>query len=110
MKLSEAIRKGCEMVPKQCTGWFQQKTEENGNWQLTHACAIGAAAVAVMGHGSTQGQKGEKHNVDLQDVFPGIHNDDGSFNDIARDIMSKNDNGEMTREQIADWLDEEHGY
>lgn len=110
MKLSEAIRKGSEMVPKQCTGWFQQETQEDGSWQLTHACAIGAAAVAVAGHQSTHGAKGEQHQISLQDIFPGIHDEHGNFNEIARAIMEKNDSQHMTREQIADWLEEEYGF
>ena len=99
MKLSEAMRKGCEMTRplKECT-----YKSENGF--VTEACAIGAAMVGVMGT-----KLPETGSVPLHDIFPFLTISDGQVNGLGQRIIALNDSAGWSREHIADWL-ERQGY
>ena len=90
MKLSEAILKGCEMVPKQA---YHGYVVISSDGSVLSACAIGAAAVAYEGLGQSSGVYCSlgRRLLDRADlIVPGT----------AHFIVSRNDTG-TSREAIA---------
>ncbi len=99
-KLSQAIRLGATFHP-QCFGTlFTYQRVHNCSQLLEHpliieaSCAIGAASEALMINGRIKSEFKKRFNI--SEIL---------FNEI----VSKNDIERLTREQIADWL-EEQGY
>lgn len=84
MKLSEAIRIGAKKRP-QCSGTFFNDYGES--------CAMGAAMEVMFG--------ASRMNVKIEHLKGAT---DHLPNDIYMDVISMNDGG-VTREQIADWLE-----
>ena len=93
MKLSEAIREGAKLRPQAFSALFcDGKT-----------CALGAACDAV-GAITWRGDKGELTGFVPSHYFPALEDPD-----LYLAITRMNDFQRMTREQIADWV-EEQGY
>lgn len=88
LKLSEAIRIGAQRT-KQCRGHYIDGDR---------ACVYGAAAIG-MGGGVELAGLLHVRSIEENRAFTRVH---------GRGIMLANDAG-MSREQIADWL-EEHGW
>ena len=96
MKLSEAIRQGCEAYPHKCKhGYFQ-----NGD----KACALGAAIASYVGR-----RPDSPYDI-AEKILPGrmhiFRNPvTGETDSMYNIIIDLNDSEDWTREQIADWLD-----
>ena len=90
LKLSEAIRIGARMMPQ---GTGNPRANKEG------VCAIGAAWIAT------------GHDLPHDCYFP--YSDFCEFFGVTHKLMGsiwcRNDEGDQTREQIADWL-EAQGY
>ncbi len=93
MKLSEAIRKGCEIIPTKTKMLYIGKNGET-------ACALGAAGVAVgIPKMEISSEKLAKHFPSLVDSRTGY------ATKLFAEITDMNDLSDMTREQIADELE-----
>ena len=90
MKLSKAIREGAKLRPQGFWRFFP----ENG---VVKSCSLGAAFEATFGHRDYSSWR------DLLPYYPEL---EGKLVDR---IVHMNDVQLMTREQIADWV-EEQGY
>lgn len=93
MKLSEAILKGCALMPVQVKRWYFDKGG---------CCALGAAAI---GAGLVNLQDAIERDVslnrnDLYRAFPSLNYR------LCHQIEMLNDDG-TSREQIAEWLAEQ---
>lgn len=95
MKFSEAIRKGCEMVPVQGRSLFF--TDLHG--RITRACAMGAAYLAYWGPNSPE-IEAVLNCFDY--VSLRIPEWEGH---IGNRVRTMNDQDNKTREEIADWLE-----
>ena len=93
MKLSEAIRKGCEMVPRQCKGWGLDKDNE------LESCALGAAHYVMYQDKDAVNTRALMR--DIRESFPGISEH------VFTTVTGMNDTDGKTREEIADWLEEQ---
>jgi hypothetical protein len=91
-ELAEAIRRGCKRT-KRANGEYVSLAG-------THACALGAAAVAT---GFRWGQ-GDCPSDHLARKFPCVFDTHVEGDYLHYGITSRNDQG-MSREAIADWLD-----
>lgn len=91
MKLSEAILKGCEMVPVQAIGTFWVYSD-TGN--VTKACAVGAAALGVGGFPL----RGKRDC--LQNALVFLRDQCGLDGNLLGEIAQSNDTG-TSREAIA---------
>lgn len=93
MRLSEAILKGCEMVPVQEKDMYWQGTAEG----ITGACTLGAVMLAVYG------QAGVYQRVEaLQAMsrrYPELQKSFGGHDTLSAWIIDRNDT--KTREEIA---------
>ena len=98
MKLSEAIRKGCELYPVPCTGRFY-------NPETGCVCALGAAYVGL---GNVIDDKDYNTVIGvLNEAYPELGCEDDGWT-LGCDIADLNDKRGKTREEIADWLEKEH--
>lgn len=104
MKLSTAIRKGCEQHPQDSGRLF---TEVNN--VVISSCVLGAALVGVYGQDGTALSYSE-----LAKVFPlleqPVNYPPGAEDFIASESLSDvmihlNDRAGWTREKIADWVE-----
>ena len=96
MKLSEAIRRGCQMRPLKIVGRFCD--EGNG------ACALGAA---MLGSNAIVGGPADFYLFSHQ--HPALHrivycSGNGERAQLWNVIADLNDNYDVTREDIADWI------
>jgi hypothetical protein len=89
-ELADALRKGCEIRPRKCIGYFTLKTQ--------YACAVGAMAVAK--------------DVDPFNFFPSEFDDYVVHPEIPKTteplytvITELNDDFNWSREKIADWME-----
>jgi len=85
-KLSQAIRAGCKLAPKQIAGIY---IDQGGG-----ACALGAAMLAL--------------NIDYREGWQRLQKRFGLPWPLHGEIAGRNDGGQ-SREAIADWL-ESQGY
>lgn len=95
LKLSEAIRIGAKFRP-QCTGDM---------FVGGGSCALGAAFEALTG-------RTDYYSSDVLPItryWPSLGREGGFPGELMNEITDRNDSGEYTREQIADWL-EAQGY
>jgi hypothetical protein len=91
-ELAEAIRRGCQIAPKQTFGYYTSAPDG--------ACALGAAALAT----GYQKFGPTVINDHLREVFPGIWDLRFGHFYLFELIAHENDSG-MTREAIANHLD-----
>lgn len=107
MKLSEAIRKGCEMVPQQAFNRFHVTTD----FGTIECCALGAAYIGMRNQPQV-GDYGNSIYEWLDQWFnlerPAVawwrapHDQDKTLGYV---ITRLNDRFRWPREQIADWLE-----
>lgn len=114
MNLAQAIRLGCTMS-KPRTGYFVVE-DVDGPGTGFHACALGAAAIAIGIPGL-----GMEDKCTYRDAYTsqwpelaavnapcpadcGYYSDDSSLYDV---ITHLNDFHDWAREDVADWLDEQ---
>ena len=107
MRLSDAIRKGSQQRPQGYGSLFQSaivELSEEGFRIATVSCALGAAYEGLFG---TAPEDAELECLDeLEAAFPILKERRG--NETLMDgILLRNDHEKLTREQIADWLDEQ---
>lgn len=102
MKLSEAMRKGCDVYPEKC------------ELQLTNgrsACALGAVLGGLYGLGPHPGDDDDERLEHLRQMYPvlelvvepPVRMVKGR--ELLKVIWSLNDSSGWTREKIADWLE-----
>lgn len=110
MKLSEAIRKGAEIVPCQARHTMAIRNPLEG--KVLGVCALGAAVVGVLGEEGVSSRSDATLQAVLQDHFKleelTVHAPDGperSPCDVS--IAYLNDTAKWTFEQIATWLEEQ---
>lgn len=103
MKLSEAIREGAKLRPQAFGAYFDEKN---------CSCALGAASEGsgfqyerTRGSVTARFAKLEKH---LRQHFPMLWQpqNESMATDLWYAISERNDEG-ITREEIADWLEEQ---
>lgn len=100
MKLSDAILKGCEIIPRQAFGvaFVDADGEKCHPEDAFAACALGAAEIAT-------------GLQDLSNVYPAfaIYDCPECGSDIRRGsvIVHLNDDHRWSRERIAEWLKEQ---
>ena len=94
MKLSEAMLKGCEMVPRQIERAFMDGCEMRAP---TGACAIGAAIVGRLGFPISFEACLDEASLIQRELYI------ASGRDLYHRILARNDSGE-SRESIAAWL------
>jgi hypothetical protein len=112
VKLSEAIRKGCEIVPKKCIGELFQ-TDDNG--KVVAACAIGAAAIGEFGLAEVEDHLGKGRPASsyyVQDPLRRLLRapspiDEEQELSVQDWIVEQNDESDMDREEIASLLHRE---
>ena len=97
MKISEAILKGCEIVPRQSIGNYFQYGYDNKGRYLFSACAVGAALLAV-GYDPMAGKLASM--IEYGAKIEGFENTRKRF-PIDMIIINCNDRFGWTREQIA---------
>lgn len=115
LKLSEAIRKGADLVPKLRNNWWTKGVDGN----IDAACALGCVAVAC----SEVSAEPLRYDVILRDKWPELGDDValveefGPFPDDDYDwgkvrpstlqhfIVALNDGTDMGRHEIADLIE-----
>lgn len=106
MKFSEAILKGCAMVPEQCTDALTTRDRQG---RITGACVLGAAAVGSLGREASDIEIHAEVSRFLMamEAATGVRYDRADWqNWMAHPelhLAQRNDAGE-TRESIALWL------
>lgn len=111
MQLYTAIRKGCQEHPQAFGKYFAY----NSNYEIIKTCALGAALLTVLENKTGKsiktksditaalyacGFKADEKEVALEQFF-GIDEEQQAW------IVSRNDGDHLTREQIADLLEDQ---
>jgi hypothetical protein len=107
MKLSQAIRKGIELSLPGFGGYFAWSRER----KEVHACAIGAALIGICGIDALKGMSMMDREDALDQQWPFLRGEtpDEDSGNYWCAIIKRNDFKKISREEIADWL-EERGY
>lgn len=108
MKLSEAIRKGCETTTMKRGAYIRDLRQFD---EGVHACALGAAWIGTF-PGQHPPNGGNYIMAELVDEYPELRS---AIPNLPSQIMARNDNRDTnpgmdiwtrwTREEIADWLE-----
>lgn len=107
MKLSEAIRAGAALRPG-IRGRYADYRVWGGADTCSGTCALGAAYEGITGKPpDTFSEDVTERLVDLFPVLTTRYTGDGNSDDwnLLDAIVHRNDYQDMTREQIADWLE-----
>lgn len=108
MKLSQAILKGCEMIPRQgfrgLFGWARV-TRDGQDCLEREACALGSAIVAVQGYEYMQDVflNGTGTLITWEDIGNKLGCAD---KELLREVVRWNDLDKLSREEIAQRLDD----
>lgn len=102
IKLSEAIREGAKLRPQGRNAWF---AEAKGG--QIYSCALGAAYEALFGL-PPKNENGLRLVGDkLESIYPELEDSTSAGIWLCNEISRRNDCMRQTREQIADWLQEQ---